>query len=66
MYRFGYNSKIVIWWMELSFGGGDKSLVGGESSEEGRGGGGMSKFSASGGDYPIPPHPLPTWGRTSM
>ena len=40
MYRFGYNSKIVIWWVELSFGGGDKSLVGGESSEEGRGGGG--------------------------
>ena len=66
MYRFGYNSKIVIWWMELSFGGGDTRLAGGESREAGRGGGGMSKFSASGGDYPIPPHPLPTWGKTSM
>ena len=63
MYRFGYNSKIVIWWMELSFGGGDKSLVGGESSEEGRGGGGMSKFSASGGDDPIPSPSPPHLGK---
>ena len=55
----GHNLQIVIYWGKLTFGGGNKNLVG-ESTE---GGffqvGGMSKFFTGWGPPQIPPPPPP-------
>ena len=57
----GHNLQIVIYWGKLTFGGGNKNLVG-ESTE---GGffqvGGMSKFLTGRGTPLIPPPIAKTW-----